>query len=353
MGDRDEVLIVRHGRGRARGGGEHLDEPLGWIREQRPRLWRRIRMHATGDPPPHLAGAGAVAFLLADPLREWHPRCYAEALELAERAKALGLAIVNPPEALSNTIKSTQARLWRAAAIPTPPVSRLRSLEDLPEAARVHGFPLLLRGDEKHAQDGARVLWRREDLASVRAEDLPVPGAGSPLVDTRAGYPAGSIWARYYHKKRVLVLGPRTRTKHVFFSSDPIVGARTCALARYGWRSRLGLPVLLSRDERAMIEADVAHWRNGSAEDGLMCRAMSALGVQLGAIDYSTQADGTPILWEANPYFSLPRRRDLMLPQYRGGARARLSSYHEAIAEFLEGLVSPAASSRAPAEPAP
>jgi hypothetical protein len=101
-----------------------------------------------------------------------------------------------------------------------------------------------------------------------------------------------------------------------------------------------------------MIEADVDHWRNGSAEGGLLRRAMSALGLQVGAIDYSTRADGSPILWEANPYFSLPRRRDLMLPRYRGGARARLSSYDEAIADFLEGLVSSAALDGAPAEPA-
>jgi hypothetical protein len=174
-----------------------------------------------------------------------------------------------------------------------------------------------------------------------------------PLVDTRAGYPPDSIWARYYHKKRVLVLGARIRTKHVFFSGDPVVGARTCALARYGWRSRLDLPVLLSRDERAMIEADVDHWRRGSAEGGLMRRAMGALGLQVGAIDYSTRADGAPILWEANPYFSLPRRRDLMLPRYRGGARARLSSYYEAIADFLEDLVSHAPAAGAPAERAP
>jgi hypothetical protein len=333
-----------------------MTEALDWIREHRPELSRRVRVHETGDPLPNLGGVRAIAFLLADPLREWHPHCYAEALDLATKAEQLGLAIVNPPQALSNTIKSTQARLWMQAGIPTPAVSRFRSLEELHEAACEHGFPLVMRGDEKHSQDGTRVFWRREDLESFRLIDLPDPGAAGPLVDTRVGYRgarADSIWARYYHKKRVLVLGPRIRTKHVFFSTDPIVGAKTFTFGRYRWRSRLGLPVLLSRDERAMVEADVDHWRNGIVEGDLMRRAMSVLGLQFAAIDYSTLADGTPILWEANPYFSLPRREDLMLPRYRGGARLRLSSYYEAIADFLEDLVShePSEWTRAEATP--
>ena len=69
-----------------------------------------------------------------------------------------------------------------------------------------------------------------------------------------------------------------------------------------------------------------------------MIRACNVLGLQYGAIDYSNLADGTPILWEVNPVFQVPRARQMILPRLRHAAE-RADSYCEAIAVSLAGLL--------------
>jgi hypothetical protein len=92
-----------------------------------PALAARVRIHETGAPAPSLDGVAAVVFWLADPLRERFPACFEEAVALAAEARRRGVPIVNPPESLSNTVKSRQARRWREAGFDThqaPPASR-------------------------------------------------------------------------------------------------------------------------------------------------------------------------------------------------------------------------------------
>jgi len=70
-----------------------------------------------------------------------------------------------------------------------------------------------------------------------------------------------------------------------------------------------------------------------------MLRACNVLGFDIAAIDYSAREDGTPILWEANPYFQLPKLREMMLPLQRNAAE-RVASYYETIGDFLDRLTS-------------
>lgn len=204
--------------------------------------------------------------------------------------------------------------------------------------------PWLVRGDEVHAQIGIRLYGDRSGL--LQGPEPVYPAAVSPLVDVRQGYrdsDPGSIFATYHHKMRVLVLGDRLRTKHVFFSLNPIVSSSTFTLSRYGWRAQPLIRSLLrwgprlSGDEQAAVEADLAYWRQPCAHGDLMKKAVAALGLHAAAIDYSVRADGSVILWEANPYFFLPRLKDIMLPRHRL-AEARLASYHDARADFLQDL---------------
>ena len=118
---RQKILIVRHGKGRGRH-RKYMRAALNHQRHNRPELFRRLIFHATGKPTPSWDGVGAVVFWLGDPLREWYPACYQEAVRLADEARSRGARVVTPPEALSNSIKSTQARLWAEAGITTPPV---------------------------------------------------------------------------------------------------------------------------------------------------------------------------------------------------------------------------------------
>ena len=130
----DRVLLVRHGPGRGRT-DNYLDATLDHICRTDSALAARIVVHETGAPQPSLDGIASVAFLLGDPLRERYPACYAEAEVLAAKARDRGIRIANAPEALSNSIKSVQSRLWRAAGIITPEYRRFASYDELRDLA--------------------------------------------------------------------------------------------------------------------------------------------------------------------------------------------------------------------------
>jgi hypothetical protein len=302
-------------------------------------VYRCLVFHATGEPAPNLDGIGSVVFWLADPLQEWYPACYDEAVGLTEKARARGARVINPPETLSNSIKSVQAHLWRAAGIPTTPVERFEDFTALTSAIEQLAFPILVRGDECHAQHGACIVTNADALISACAERMPWPCAVSPLVDVRQGYRGDRPeYARYFHKKRLIVANGAIRTKHIFFSSHPIVSAETCIFAQHTSWCEMGFSASISPLELRCIEQDIAYWRQGEEQRDVMLRACSALGFDIAAIDYSNLGDGSPILWEANPYFQLPTLREMMLPLHRKPIE-RIASYHDAIGDFLSGLV--------------
>jgi hypothetical protein len=330
------ILIVRHGKGRGRH-RRYMQEALDHLRRHRPAVHQHLVFHATGEPFPALDGVGSVVFWLADPLRELYPACYEEAVRLAKEARARGIRLINPPEALSNSIKSTQARLWREAGIPTPTVERFEDYAALTSAVERLVFPMLVRGDERHAQRGACVFHTADDVFDADAEKLPWPCAVSPLVDVRTSYRHDTAFAQLFHKKRLIVANGAIRTKHTFFSSDPIVSAATCIFGQHMSWYKMGFSSNLSSLELKCIEHDLAYWRRVEEHRNVMLRACNVLGFDIAAIDYSNLADGSPVLWEANPYFQLPKLREMMLPLYRK-AIERVASYHEAICDFLGGL---------------
>ena len=316
------ILVVRHGPGRGRLPG-YLDQVLDAIGAD-------VRLHATGSPPPELAGCSAVVFWLGDPLREFYPECYAEAVRIADAARARGLRIINAPAALSNSVKSRQAALWREAGIPTVAQQRFENRAALEDLLADAAYPLLLRSDEHHAQGGLRVLHSARDVPSR----LPLPGTLAPLVDTRA---PGD---RLYHKKRVLVMGDVVRTVHVFFSTSPIVSQDSSTFRSQerplrNWTANLRL----LRRRAGCLQADYDYWAQQTAHTELMKRSVRALGLDFAAIDYSDRPDGSAILWEANPYFHLPPWYANVQPRARR-LEERHPGLHAAFARFFESLTS-------------
>jgi len=315
------VLVVRHGPGRGRLPG-YVDPVLARLAELEPALHRALRFHYTGNPPPDLAGARAVVFWLGDPLRELYPDCFAEASAIEAEARERGLRIVNPPSALSNSIKSVQARLWLEAGVPASPCLPFASRAELERALAGLAFPVLLKGDRMHSQDHMHFCRSPEELRALPDEALPLPGIATPFVDTREGYAAtrrGTIWARLYHKKRVMIFGDAIQARHVFFSENPIVGL-TSSLGSHGRKSRRRHLVRIFGvwgDRRAMLEEDYAFFRSEGEAADTMLRAARALGFGYAAIDYSTRADGGVVLWEANPYPAIPGPSNYVLPRER------------------------------------
>jgi hypothetical protein len=292
------------------------------LAELEPAVHGALRFHGTGRPPPDLAGARAVVFWLGDPLRELYPDCFAEASAIEAEARRRGLRLVNPPSALSNSIKSVQARLWLEAGVPASPCFPFASRAELERALPDLAFPVLLKGDRMHSQDHMHFCRSPEELRALPDEVLPLPGIATPFVDTRAGWAAkrpGTIWARLYHKKRVMIFGDAIQARHVFFSENPIVGL-TSSLGSHGRKSRRRHLVRIfgvRGDRRAMLEEDYAFFRSEGEAAETMLRAARALGFGYAAIDYSTFADGSVVLWEANPYPAIPGPSNYVLPRER------------------------------------
>ena len=132
------------------------------LARRHPAVGKTLAIHETGAPLPTLDGVRAVVFLLADPLLEHFPDCFAEASAIAADARSRGLHLVNPPEALSNTVKSTQSRIWQENGVPTPVQLRVETRGDVASAAEGLVYPLILRPDNEHAQRGLRVCGTRE-----------------------------------------------------------------------------------------------------------------------------------------------------------------------------------------------
>jgi hypothetical protein len=321
-----------------------LDE----LGRRRPDVRDRIVIHETGEPAPALDGVAAVVFLLADPLREHFPVCFAEACSIADEARACGIRLVNPPEALSNTLKSTQSRIWREHGMPTPVQERFETHAELVASLDRLAYPVILRPDDEHAQQGLQVCSTRATLEAA-ARAFSFPGVVAPLVDSRAGFVRRSPrtpFSRYYHKKRALVLGDRVLPDELLFSRSIVVASATCTFRRFA--GKRSLPAVIARMlpwERRCIEADIEFANHDPAPADLLRSAVHALNLEIAAVDYADLADGGAILWEANPHFLLPPLDEFYLVGPRR-LRRRYDAITDAFGDFFESMST--ASSRVP-----
>jgi hypothetical protein len=200
-------------------------------------------------------------------------------------------------------------------------------------------YPVLVKGDTRHAQKGMRLCRRPADAQRTLASTkLKPPIAVAPFIDTREGYRkalTGSLWAKFYHKKRAIVLGDIVHPRHVLFSREPIVGLTSSTIAAYGprqarkeaagksylhWaKALLRATPRFSRDsvaQQSIIE-DNRFFHAPPEAPELLHRACRLLGLEKAAIDYSVKACGEIVLWEANPYFAVIPRQSFILPEER------------------------------------
>ena len=312
------VLIVRHGRGRGRL-YPALQQGLDYLAETAPDLAERVRVYETGQPMPSLDGVGGVVNFLGDPLKLMYPDCYRRAEAIAREARDRGIPIANPPEALARHRKSDMSAMWRDAGIPTPECARYENRGRLADALVGFGGPVLLRGDEEHGQRKALVVEDPARAFEISEDAIPYPGVASSLIDTRATYRSGapdSVFARYHHKYRTFLFGSDAAPSHLLFSRHPVVQASDSVFRemqdrsrkfrdRFGAGRRNGLAqrwIRLNRSYRAALDAERAFLARPVEHVPLLRRAAELLDFHVASFDYSLEADGSPILWEANPY---------------------------------------------------
>ncbi len=340
------ILIVRHGTGRGPAvrlrslRPAYCQDMFDDINRRWPALAARIDFWQTGEPLPDLNGVAAVLFLLQDPLAELYPRCFADSMRLAERAKAEGIRLVNDPESLSNTIKTNQARIWRESGLLTPACQGFNSIDELYSIAEAIDAPVILKSDFQHSQTKTLIVEDIHSLKQIPESNIAMPGSLSPLVDTRSGYRAldpDSPYATHYHKKRAMVFGTHVRHNHVFFSTSPVVGCVSSSFGHY--RSLNPIRHLIDgRRCRDHIRYDLDYHNSACQDADLLSTAARALGVEFCAIDYSEHADGRIELWEANPHFSLHMWPIEVLARQRKLAD-RTPRIHETAAAFFRDLL--------------
>jgi hypothetical protein len=304
-----------------------------------PGLRKSIDLWETGTNTPDLSPTSAIVFLLADPLKQLYPGCYQEAEELAQEARRRGIRVVNSPNALSNTMKSRQAQLLLAAGIPTARQIAFSSLETWREAVGVIAFPAMVRADLLHSQIRMIFCRSREEALAIPATRIPLPGSIAEFIDTAESFRAvapNSEFAKYYHKKRAMVFGTHVVNTHIFFSLHPIVGSTSSTFGHY----RSLNPVhrwLQNRRCRRHIEIDYDFFRREPENVELLRRTAAALDLEFSAIDYSSKADGSVVVWEANPHFSLYDWPFGLLPRHRR-TQERHRHFHDAIQLFFREL---------------
>ena len=345
--ERARLLIVRHGRDRGprirlRGLRPARYQPMfDDVANRFPKLGRCFRYWETGSPQPNLTDVRAILFVLQDPLQELHPECFQDASALAQRARDADVRMVNPPESLSNTIKSRQAKLWREAGIPTPECIGFSTVDQLREAAKSMDGPFVIKADRLHAQERTVVCQNFDELLRVADDRIPARGVVSPVVDTRRSWQdvsPGTPFATHFHKKRAMVFGDHVCNNHIFFAEQPIVG---CVSSTFGHFRSMNPFTRIKNNRRyqSHFDCDFDYWCQEPEKPSLLSRAAKVLGVEFCAIDYSTHADGELVMWEANPFFSLHRWPFDVLGRKRR-LPYRMPRVHDTAAMFFRDLMS-------------
>jgi hypothetical protein len=339
------ILLVRHGPGR----GPHIrlsafragvyDPLLADLAARYTDLRSAIDVWETGTKPPNLESTAAIVFILCDPLRELYPACYAEAEDLARRAQELHIRLVNPPSALSNSIKSRQAGLLAEAGVPTARHWPFASLAEFREILDHVPFPAFVRADLLHAQSQMFFCRTREEALGIPAGRIALPGCLAEFIDTREGFrqtAPDSPFAKYYHKKRAFVFGEHVVNNHIFFGAHPIVGSKSSTFGHYQSLNPIRRMIQNARC-RPHVELDYQFFRREPEQVEMLRRTARALDLEFVAVDYSSKADGSIVVWEANPHFSLYLWPFEILPRLRR-IPERHRRFHDVIQSFFREL---------------
>ena len=336
---KSNILVVVHGenRGRCVPTGDAFLRRLAATDNP---LLDDIRLHRTGTGKADLSDVSLVIFWLGDPLKQKYPQCYLEAMEIATAAMGAGIRIVNHPNGLSMTTKSRQARIWQEHDVPCARAVPVVSPSELTSAIEEVGFPCLIRSDQEHAQRNVIRVDSESDAERINLDGL-LPAVVLKYHDVRdeyrrEGWDSDSLFYRFHHKARAIVFRDRIIGSHIFFAKDRIVGLSNSLFAREqrprrNFARRFGYHRHLLDD---MIAVDKQYFSEVPQGHEELIKAVSVMGLDFAALDYSLRPDGSILIWEANPYFNLPEGRDSVFAAQRD-AVARVNQSFDWIAENI------------------
>jgi hypothetical protein len=266
-----KFLIVRR-----RGGDPFYDLVLEWVGEHYP---DHLRLFDVRDLPyfdPTLKGVVLHVPWLQDPVQAWSRKTYLAASCLALLCDLRGIPIINRVDRLTNTAKSTGARLMSSAGLRTPRIARIENAEEFRETLLGVPLPLFVRDDWGHQGPMLRADTRAE-AAALPIEQFPRPVAIEliDLPDRQDGL---------YRKYRYVAAGKNGVTHHLQVSP--------------GWITRGKDRVMNDLTRQQELDYVAKQDPNHAA----LQRARELLGLEFLAFDYSYDYDGRVVVWEANPY---------------------------------------------------
>jgi hypothetical protein len=213
---------------------------------------------------------------LQDPLYDWSPRGYGQAVRVTEDCDRMGIPIVNRVTHHQHATKAEGARRIAEAGLRTP---RMVPITDAASFRRnLCGLepPLLVR--ETNGHGGRMQLVRSSsDAAQVPLELYRAPLAVQ-FIDVRQ--PRDDFCRRYRY----------------FVAGD--VGVPQGLHISEGWETR-GRLRIFDQDSR---REELAYTSSVNPHHAAFVEARRRLELDVVAFDYSYDRDGRMVVWEANPY---------------------------------------------------
>lgn len=292
-GGEPDILLIRH----PQKGPWFYRQFLDWLGSNFPQVRQRFELALLGqgnaiDPSRYRL----LVPWLQDPVQAWSMKAYAQACSLAARFEAQGLPVINKPEALANSAKSTMLDTTRALGIRAARSIPIGRVADLHRAAVELGYPFILRPDHVHGLKGVRIEGQ-SDIDRISERSLSAIGkpVAIEFIDTVS---ADGLFRKF----RYLAAGDSGVNVHLIASRH--------------WEVR--------GDSKAMTEALVAEERafiGRHNRDAPIFNALRrALDFDFAAFDYAYDPSGNLVVWEANPYPAIVFGRESGAHRYRSVA---------------------------------
>ncbi|MEY2402901.1 MAG: hypothetical protein QOD38_452 [Acidimicrobiaceae bacterium] len=214
---------------------------------------------------------------LQDPVAAWSPGAYRWANRLAAQCDRRQIPVVNRVDRLENAGKAEGARRIAAAGLRTPATARITDAAAFRATRLGLPLPLFVRRELGH---GGPML-RADTDDEVRAIDVTpfTRPLAVELIDVRSD-------DGLYRKYRYVVAGDVGIPLSMHVSSDWCTKGES----------------LKQLYTEALRDEDIAYVSRPEPHHDRFVAAREALELDFVAFDYGLDANGEPVVWEANPY---------------------------------------------------
>ncbi|MGI9191841.1 MAG: hypothetical protein ACR2IL_06940 [Chitinophagaceae bacterium] len=229
----------------------------------------------------------AVAFFYHDPLKDLYPEVYAYAKRVEAICLEAGIPLINRPEALSNTVKSTQLRLLTEAGFNVAHAFPFKHIDELKQVADSY-YPLFLRIDIGHDSHGDFVQGPFDNYETLLEAYKPFDLDGNKVL-------AGQVAIQFidtkkddglYAKYRCLATPHRAMKAYIYFSEHWYIHNRNS----------------VKNDTTIRINHEFVADVFTPEENTLFTNAVKALNLDFCAFDFAYKSNGDIVIWEANPH---------------------------------------------------